>query len=113
MVRSGGQQPLRRVTAITAKSSVLPWRRAFLVVALWLSAIVSAMGVVYSSYLTRHLTQNYEALRRENSQLRVLAGQLQLERSSWAAYSRIEQIATEELAMSLPKSDETMLIVRP
>ena len=113
MSRSVRQQPLRSVTAIAAEPFALPWRRVFFIVALWLLVIVSAMGVVYSTYLTRHLTQNYEALRRENSQLRVLAGQLQLERSSWAAYSRIEQIATEELAMSLPKSDETMLIVRP
>lgn len=77
---------------------------------IWLAIVSSAMGVVYSTYQARKATQALEELRREAVQLQVMSGQYLLERSSWAAYSRIEKIAQEKLNMKVPIPEQTILV---
>ncbi len=79
---------------------------------LWLSSVSSAMAVVYSTYQSRQATQELENLRREASGLRVISGQYMLEKSSWAAYSRVEQLATNELDMDVPKPKDVVLVYK-
>jgi|GEM_PF-2025078 len=77
-----------------------------LFLALWLGCFVSALGVVYTTFKSRTATQSLEVLRRESTQLQVASGQYLLEKSSWAAYSRVEQVAVNKLKMKVPKSEQ-------
>ncbi len=79
---------------------------------LWMFSFGSALGVVYSTYKARKATQVLEELRREASGLQVMSGQYLLEKSSWAAYSRVEQIAQSELNMKIPIPEQTVLVYR-
>lgn len=79
---------------------------------LWMLSFGSALGVVYSTYQARKATQVLEELRREASGLQVMSGQYLLEKSSWAAYSRVEQIAQSELNMKVPIPEQTVLVYR-
>jgi cell division protein FtsL len=65
--------------------------------------LVSALGVIYSSYQSR---QHFSALQQEHRktiQLEEQWGRLLLEESTWAAHARIERLANTELNMSAPK----------
>lgn len=79
---------------------------------LWMFSFSSALGVVYSTYKSRKATQVLEELRREANGLQVMSGQYLLEKSSWAAYSRVEQIAQSELNMKIPIPEQTVLVYR-
>ena len=83
-----------------------------LAVTLWCVCLVSALGVVNSTFKARQATWQLETLRQEASQLQVRSGQYLLEKSSWSAYARIEVIATEELGMTTPLAEDTILVVK-
>ncbi len=85
---------------------------SLVVVAVWLSSVGSAMGVVYSTYESRKATQELEILRREASGLRVTSGQFLLEKSSWSAYSRVEKVAMDDLDMMLPDTNKTVFVFK-
>jgi len=93
----------------TKKTSAL---NLLLLVLLWGACFASAMAVVYSSYASRKATQQLEILRRESSAMQVVSGQYLLEKSTWAAYSRIEKIAVNNLRMKMPDSEKTVLVYR-
>lgn len=77
---------------------------------LWVGCFASAMGVVYSAYASRKATQELEVLRRESTELQVVSGQYLLEKSTLAAYSRVESIAVNELQMKVPETEKTVLV---
>ena len=79
---------------------------------LWICAVVSALGVTYSTFQTRKATQILEELRREASSLQIISGQYLLEKNSWSAYSRVEQIAQNDLKMKVPIPEQTILIYK-
>jgi|GEM_PF-825379 len=78
----------------------------------WVACVVTALGVVSSGFQSRQAMQSLEVLRREADRMQVMTGQYMLERSSWAAYSRIEKIAKKELKMVPPESAKTVLVYR-
>ncbi len=82
-------------------------------VVLWAGVMVSALAVVYSTFEARSAVKELEQLRREESGLRVISGQYLLEKSSWAAYSRVETLARDELGMAAPQAGETVLVRNP
>lgn len=77
---------------------------------LWVLVVISALAVVASTQQVRRQTDDLEVLRRQASQLQVQWGQYLLERSTWAAYARVEQVAVSELNMKAPVSDEIVMI---
>jgi len=83
-----------------------------LMLGLLLCCVVTAIGVVYSTYLSRKATQELEVLRRESTGLQVESGRYLLEKSTWAAYARIEDIATKKLKMQVPESEKTVLVYK-
>lgn len=84
-----------------------------LVVLLLLVAVVaSALGVIYVKHQNRKLFIELEQQRKEQDQLDVDWGRLQLEQSTWATHGRIEDIARRKLNMALPNENE-VVIVRP
>ncbi len=79
---------------------------------LWFGAFGSAVGVVYSAFKARQSTHQLEMLRKESNTLQVRSGQYLLEKSTWAAYARVEDIAVNKLKMQVPDSSKTVLVKR-
>ncbi|MBU0501481.1 MAG: cell division protein FtsL [Gammaproteobacteria bacterium] len=73
-------------------------------------ALASALGVVDARYASRRLFLEQERLRNEKEQLQVEWWRLQLEQSTWAAHSRIEQVAHEKLKMRMLEPKEVIVI---
>ena len=77
-----------------------------------LAVVASAVGVIYVKHQNRKLFIELEQQRKEQDQLDVDWGRLQLEQSTWATHGRIENIARRKLGMGLPSENE-VVIVRP
>ena len=88
------------------------WVKPVLAIVLWLLCLVSAIAVVYSTFQSRRAIDSLEELRREENGLQVISGQLMLEKSSWAAYTRVEEIAESKLGMSVAEPEKTVLVYR-
>lgn len=81
-------------------------------VALYLSVVLSAAGLVYSKHVQRHQFIELQALENKTSRLQTEWEQLLLEESAWSNQARIEQIANNKLDMHLLDfSDVVMLEV--
>lgn len=78
-----------------------------------IAAIVgSALGVVWVKHQNRKAFAALSALRDERDALEVEWDKLLLEQSAWATTPRIEQVAAEQLSMTVPSADQTV-VVRP
>lgn len=75
--------------------------------------VVSAMALVYTRHESRKLFIELERLTAVRDELNIEWGRLQIEQSTWATHARIERVATEELALSRPSTDEIYVIERP
>jgi cell division protein FtsL len=83
------------------------------VISLLLAAVVlSGIGVVYSKYLSRRDFVVLQELQAEKEQLGVEWGRLQLEESTLATDSQVEQRARDRLQMHLPDMNEVVVIRR-
>lgn len=70
--------------------------------ALWIAIVLSSLGVVHTTFVTRQATQSLEELRKEAGDLQVSAGKYLLEKSTLAAYTRVEIEAETRLDMEVP-----------
>lgn len=77
------------------------------------ACVVSAVAVVYTKHESRKLFVGLEQLNTERDELNIEWGQLQIEQSTWATHARIEQRATDELALVRPDTTELNVIARP
>ena len=88
-------------------------RQPFLLVFVFaLVCVVSAMALIYTKHESRKLFVELEQLTQERDELNIEWGQLQIEQSTWATHSRIEQVATEDLSLVRPTSAEIYVIER-
>ncbi|VAW89167.1 Cell division protein FtsL [hydrothermal vent metagenome] len=74
------------------------------------AVLFSALGVVYSKHHSRKLFVELQSLEGMRDGLNVEWGQLQLEQSTWATPSRIEQVARTRLEMDVPKPDQIVIV---
>jgi cell division protein FtsL len=83
-----------------------------LLVTLMLALIVvmSAIGVVQSSHLSRQLFTEQAILSDRNDQLQLEWAQLLLEQSAWSSPNRLEGIATKKLGMLMPEAEDIQLL---
>lgn len=83
-----------------------------LVITLMLSLVIvlSAIGVVQSSHLSRQLFAEQAILLDRNDQLQLEWAQLLLEQSAWSSPNRLEGVASQELGMRPPEAEEIQLI---
>ncbi len=72
--------------------------------------VLSALGVIYSSYESRQLFSEVQQLNRESIALDEEWGRLLLEQSTWASHARVEQAATEKLQMVVPESSAIIVV---
>ena len=75
-----------------------------------LVVVLSAIGVVQSSHLSRQLFAEKAILHDRNDQLQLEWAQLLLEQSAWSSPNRIENIAAEKLGMRMPDAKEIQLV---
>ena len=93
--------------------SVTAKRQPFLLVIVFaVVRVISAIALVYTKHESRKLFVELEALTHERDELNIEWGQLQIEQSTWATHSRIEQVATEDLSLVRPTSAEIYVIER-
>ncbi len=89
-------------------------RQPFLLVFVFaVVCVLSAMALVYTKHESRKLFIELEGLTHERDQLNIEWGQLQIEQSTWAQHARIEQVATDDLALVRPATAEIFVIERP
>ncbi len=72
------------------------------------AVLISALAVVSTNHRARKLVTEFE---REQERMRALDvewGQLQLEQSTWATHTRVEQIARDKLGMRPPRAGQTI-----
>jgi cell division protein FtsL len=84
--------------------------RLFLILILTAMLVGSSISLVYVQHLRRSLFWEYKSLLIEQDQMQVVWGQLQLERSTWAAEDRIERMAVSELKMQVPRADAVVVV---
>ena len=93
--------------------SVAVKRQPFLLVIVFaVVCVISAIALVYTKHESRKLFVELESLTHERNELNIEWGQLQIEQSTWATHSRIEQVATEDLSLVRPTSGEIYVIER-
>ncbi|HEC30092.1 MAG TPA: cell division protein FtsL [Gammaproteobacteria bacterium] len=78
----------------------------------FLLVLVSATGVIYSKHESRKLFVQLQALQKEQDQMDIEWGRMQLEQSTWATHGRIERLARKKLDMQIPSVDK-VVIIRP
>ncbi len=93
----------------TESKTILPLP-VFGLAVLWFLVLASALGVVGVTQDSRQQINRLEQLRREASSLQVEWGRYLLEQSTWAAYSRVENLALSELNMRVPAVDQIVMV---
>ena len=81
-------------------------------VVLVVAVVGSALGVVWVKHQNRKAFAELSALRDEHDALEVEWDKLLLEQSAWATTPRIEQVAADQLSMTVPTADQ-VVVVRP
>jgi len=77
-------------------------RPLLLLAALAVAVVGSAVAAVHARHEARQLFIELQGLNRVRDELNVEWRQLQIERSTWAAHARVEQLAREKLSMGVP-----------
>ncbi len=72
--------------------------------------MLSALAVIYASYMNRQLAHEWQQLGNHHTQLQEEYGRLMLEYSTLAAPSRVEEMAREKLNMVFPNKNNTRVI---
>ena len=107
---------MSRVAATTAQA-----RRPALAIepapGFWLAFVVllavttaTGLGVVQSTYDSRHLLNALQQLEQNRNRLQVEWGQLLLEQSSLVAQGRVEDTAIAELGMEAPDMKQVVVL---
>ena len=81
---------------------VFPMKEVLLSLGLVLVMVLTALGVVYSSHISRELFAEQALLEERNDQLQLEWAQLLLEESAFTSPGQIESVAASELQMVLP-----------
>lgn len=95
----------------TAQTGFAGSTRAWLLVSLAaLFMLVSAFGVIYSTYQTRKLIAEFQHLQNQRNELQTEWGQLLLEQSTWGSFNRVERLASKKLDMHVPDPQQVVMI---
>ena len=82
----------------------------FLLVAMILASIASAIGVVYARHRHRLLFVELAKLEKVRDELNIEFGRLQLEQATVAESNRIDQIARTRLGMKFPEARDVVVV---
>ena len=93
-----------------AAVSVRPWMFPFAVAAAWCALLATGLGCVYAKHEARKRFVSLRALELERDRLEIEWGKLQIEQSTWATHSRVENIARDMLNMDVPTAGEIAVL---
>jgi cell division protein FtsL len=82
-------------------------------VLLFAGLLMCALGVVTAQHQARKLFVALQDERDRGRELEIEFGQLQLEQSTWAMQSRIEQVASQKLGMRVPSVARVRVVPPP
>lgn len=74
--------------------------------------LASAFAVIDAKHESRKRFAQLQALEKQRDKMDVEWGQLQLEQSTWATHSRVEQIARKQLQMVMPNTRSIVIVKR-
>ena len=77
---------------------------------LFFTLIAIALGVITSQHKARKLYFELEQQEELTKKYETEYGQLQLEQSTWAMHSRVEELATKNLRMQVPDAKRIQVI---
>lgn len=86
--------------------------RMLSIIGLGLAVFFSGLGLVYNKDMNRRLHTDLQMQQYQQDHLQTEWSQLLLEKSTWAMQARVEQVANQQLDMSLPSGKNTILIRR-
>ena len=72
--------------------------------------IFSALGLVTSQHKTRKLYVELQQQQENSKKAEIEWSQLQLEQSTWAMHSRVEQVASQSLHMPVPETKNIQIV---
>jgi len=72
--------------------------------------LVTSIGVVYTKHLNRKYFSELRELSKKKDEMNIEWGQLQLEQSTFATSSEIENKSSNKLDMHQPTKDETIIV---
>ena len=93
--------------------AALQQRQALISVALVALLLVSALGVVVSSYQNRTLFNGLAELQAERDAYQREWSQLLLEQSALSAHGRVERLASERFGMAVPGKQDMVPVMAP
>ena len=82
----------------------------FLLAAMILASIASAIGVVYARHRHRLLFVELAKLEKVRDELNIEFGRLQLEQATVAESNRIDQVARVRLGMKFPEAGDVVVV---
>ncbi|UCH47940.1 MAG: cell division protein FtsL [Betaproteobacteria bacterium] len=82
-------------------------------VMLFAALLVCALALVTSQHQARRLFVQLQDEQQRGRDLEIEFGQLQLEQSTWAMQSRIEQVASMKLGMRVPEVARVRVVPPP
>ena len=85
-------------------------RIGLIIVALFIAVMASAIAGVYAKHESRKLFTELQKLSNQRDQMEVDWGRLQIEQSTWSTYGRVEQLAREQMQMTMPPPDSVSLL---
>ncbi|MES2625579.1 MAG: cell division protein FtsL [Pseudomonadota bacterium] len=77
--------------------------------ALLIAVCSSALGVIYTTFTSRHLLNALQQQEKQRNDLQVEWGQLLLEQSSIVAQGKVEELAVAELDMEVPDMNKVVV----
>jgi cell division protein FtsL len=95
-----------RIASVTVSRKIL----CITVAVLWVVALGSAAGAIYSKHRARELFVTLERLNNQRDNLEVEWGQLQLEQSAWSTHAFVERVASTKLKMATPPPKDIELV---
>ena len=72
--------------------------------------MASAFGVIYTKHQSRKLFVELQALHKARDDMDIEWGQLQLEQSTLATHSRVEDTAGTKLGMVIPEANQVVIL---
>lgn len=96
---------------VSAVRWALKWRQLS-VAGLLILVLVSALGLTLSAHITRQLFTAMQTASLKSDELDSEYEKLLLEQSAWSGYSRLDQLAREELHMKTPLTQNMVIVER-
>ena len=86
--------------------------RHFLLAALVVANVVSALLIVRDRHDHRQAFVELNKLDKARDELNIEFGRLQLEQATWAQSNRVDEVARTRLGMVFPRTEDTVVVRR-